>query len=125
MVVFAIAGMGLFIGSPSRAASFEPSAGTDEYRYAFCSIGLGSSTELKEVYSSVFRLKAGINPTGVQNSFHSYVSANFNEQIKGSALCFTTIDNYQEAENMRNDYIGRKRRNGWTVYTVNWAYRGD
>jgi hypothetical protein len=112
----------LFI-RPSSAVSAAP---INEDGYGYCTVIIGTSTERKQVVSSVlsvFRVKSGTYHVGVQNSFRDFVSANFDNV--SSPTCYTTIESYQEAADDRNSWIGRLRQDRWTVFTVNWSYRGD
>lgn len=102
-----------------------PSAAQNGDSYGYCSVTIGRSGQTKYVVSSVYRLQAGTYSVGVQNSFRDYVDGNFEERASSTPTCYTTIDTYQEAADSRNDWIGRLRQNKWTVYTVNWSYRGD
>lgn len=107
--------------SIAEAAATEVDGKEDGFGY--CTVKIGSSTELKEVVSSVFRVKAGTYHIGVQNSFRDYVSANYDDV--SSPTCHTTIETYQEAADDRSNWIAKLRRDRWTVFTVNWSYRGD
>jgi hypothetical protein len=78
----------------------------------------------RNVYSSVFTLKANGLHIGVQNSFHSHISALYDGSI-GQPVCFTTISGYQEAIDSRNNNISMSRRSGFGIDVINWSYRGE
>lgn len=89
--------------------------------YGYCVVKIGDSDELKMVVSSIFSNEGYDHSVGAQNSFYEYVNANFSDAVSRPS-CNTAIDNYQDAIDRRNSYIGQLRRRDWTVYTVSWSY---
>ncbi|AXY57937.1 hypothetical protein CDG60_16035 [Acinetobacter chinensis] len=97
----------------------------DDVRYGYCSTSYGESTNPHYVVSSVFRIKNGIYHVGVQNSFRSYVNAEFGT-LSDSPNCSILYASYQEAADKRNDEISQIRnRFEFPVHTVHWSYYGD
>lgn len=96
----------------------------EDRSYGYCVAKLGLSGPLEIVVSTSFRVDGNVYSVGVQNSFRSYVDANFSRR-SDTPICLTTIQDWQEAEDDRNDAIADYRRNGWTVHLVRWEYRGD
>ena len=97
----------------------------DDIHYGYCSTSYGESTNPQYVVSSVFRIKNGIYHVGVQNSFRSYVNAEF-ETLSDSPNCTIVYSSYQEAADKRNDEISQIRnRFEFPVHTVHWSYYGD
>ena len=109
-----IAALGLVLFSSNALA---------QTSYAYCSAG---ERDYGRVYyiSTVFKVQRGIYHVGVQNSFNSHLDARAAKNLAG-ASCGVSYDSYQEAEDNRNDWIARLRRNGTTVHSVPWSYRGD
>lgn len=102
-------------------------AGQSQYSYGYCSTSYGESTDLKYVVSSVFKIRKDVYVyhVGVENSFRSYVDAEFGN-LTDSPNCSIRYDSYQEAADKRNDEISTLRNKyGWPVYTIHWAYFGD
>lgn len=98
-----------------------------QYSYGYCSTSYGESTDLKYVVSSVFKIRKDVYVyhVGVENSFRSYVDAEFGT-LSDSPNCSIRYDSYQEAADKRNDEISSLRNKyGWTVHTIRWAYLGD
>lgn len=97
----------------------------NDVRYGYCSTRYGESTDPQYVVSSVFRIKNGIYHVGVENSFRSYVNAEFGT-LSDSPNCSILYASYQEAADKRNDEISQIRnRFNWKAHTVRWSYHGD
>jgi hypothetical protein len=107
----------LQIGTPMDAVA-------DDASYGYCVARLGQAGNLEVVVSTTYRINGNVYSVGVQNSFRSYVDANFSRR-SDTPICQTTIGSWQEAEDDRNDAIADYRRDGWSVHTVRWAYHGD
>lgn len=95
-------------------------------RYAFCSTSFGDSMDRKWVVSSVFKVDSTIYMVGVQNSFRSYVDAEFGTR-SASPVCtrYLSSDSYQTVQDARNDDIFDLKNRDWPVHTVHWSYHGD
>ena len=101
-------------------------AGQSQYSYGYCSTSYGESTDLKYVVSSVFKIRKDVYVyhVGVENSFRSYVDAEFGN-LTDYPNCSIRYDSYQEAADERNDLISEYRNEGKDFRTVHWSYRGD
>ena len=95
-----------------------------QQQYGYCSTSYGESTNLKYVVSSVFKIRNDVYHVGVENSFRSYVNAEFGA-LSDSPNCSIRYDSYQDAADERNDLISEYRNEGKDFRTVHWSYRGD
>lgn len=76
------------------------------------------------VFTTVFQVPVGTYHVGVQNSFRAFAEA-YDGRAFGSVSCSISYDNWQEAEDDKNQWMARHRRDGQDVRLARWAYRGD
>src|SRR5688572_30272987 len=76
-------------------------------------------------FSEAFAVDVGVYPVGIQNAFHSYVSARHDPDTMAGGQCMGAYDTRAEAENALNDHIAESRRDGKQVVLTWWRYRGN
>lgn len=76
------------------------------------------------LFSTVFTVRSGTYHVGVQNSFHSFAEA-YDGRDYGSVTCGVSYSSWQEAEDDKNEWMARHRRDGDGVSLAQWSYRGD
>lgn len=111
------------VASPMPAATAAAMSTAGDKVYAWCHV---SQPDYGRYYyiSTVFQLEPGIYSVGIQNSFISHISANWENKVT-SPLCHNNYDSYQEAEDAKNDFVSSLRSSGVEVQTVRWTYYGD
>ena len=113
-----------FVALLASSPAALPTVAANDPAYGYCVARLGEAGSLEVVVSTTYRINGDVYSVGVQNSFRSYVDANFSLR-SDMPICQTTIRSWQEAEDDRNDAIADYRRDGWSVQVVRWAYHGD
>lgn len=75
-------------------------------------------------FSEAFAVDIGVYNVGIQNAFHSYVSARHDPDTMAGGQCMGPYDSRREAEDALNDHIAESRRDGKQVVLTWWRYSG-
>ena len=110
------------IGAAAVLPASAPTGGQD-VSYGYCKASEPDYGRY-HVFSTVFEVPTGTYHVGVQNSFRSFVEA-YDGRSYGSAMCSVSFDSWQDAEDDKNEWMGRHRRDGHDVRWARWSYRGD
>lgn len=110
------------IGAAAALAVSAPVAGED-VSYGYCRASEPDYGRY-HVFTTVFEVPAGTYHVGVQNSFRAFAEAHDGRAF-GSVSCSISYDSRQDAEDDKNEWMARHRRDGHDVRVARWAYRGD
>jgi hypothetical protein len=92
--------------------------------YHYCYVGKPPYSQVL-YFSEVFGVSRGTYSVGIENAFHSYVSARHDPSASAGGQCMGPYETRQDAENAMNDHIAESRRDGKDAVMTWWRYRGD
>jgi hypothetical protein len=92
--------------------------------YHYCYVGKPPYSAVV-YFSESFGAARGTYGVGIQNSFHSYVSARHDADASAGGQCMGPYETRGDAENALNAHVAELRRDGKDVVMTWWRYRGD
>lgn len=95
-----------------------------EVVYHYCYVGKPPYSQTL-YFSEAFGVERGTYEVGIRNDWHSYVAARHDPDASAGGQCMGPYESRREAENALNDHIAESRRDGKSVVTTWWRYRGD